>query len=179
MSKYYTGIGSRDVTETEFSIMSQLAQHFATAGWTLRSGGAGGADSAFEKGCALAEGYAEIFIPWKGFGTKVENPNCRRYVPDERSFGKAAHYLVENGIIPWFSNMTQGAQKLHSRNYYQVLGVDNIKSNVMVYCAEDDKHGIPKGGTRTAILLARSFGVSTYNIRVPKQLSELKEVIYE
>ena len=173
----YTGIGSRDTTLEENIIMTSLGKELATKGWTLRSGGAGGSDLAFENGCAAAKGKAEIFIPWKPFGSKIENVNSKRYVPNESSYDKAREYLIENNIIPWFDRMKQGARKLHARNYYQVLGTDNIKSDIMIYCADDDKNGVPKGGTRTAILLARSFNIPTYNIRVKDQLKALDTLI--
>lgn len=171
--KYYTGIGSRDTTEEENAQMSNIAKVLGSRGYTLRSGGAEGADTAFEEGCGSVSGLAEIFIPWEGFGTKVVNLNSKRYIPTEDKFQEAKDYLIEKDIIPWFERMKQGAQKLHGRNYYQVIGVDKQPSELMVYCADDDKHGVPKGGTRTAILLAKSFNIPTYNIRVPKQLGSL------
>lgn len=178
MSKIYTGIGSRDITDEEHNIITQIAWHFAKAGWTLRSGGAGGADTAFEKGCAGNQGKAEIFIPWKGFGTKIENVNSKRYIPNEDKFQAAKEYLLVD-IIPWFEKMSQGAQKLHGRNFYQLYGVDNTASDLMVYCADDDKNGTPKGGSRTAVLLARKAGVPTYNIRDEAQKKDMLGLIYE
>lgn len=173
----YTGIGSRETTLEENMIMISLGKELATKGWTLRSGGAGGSDLAFEEGCGIAKGKAEIFIPWKLFGTKIVNPNSKRYIPNESSYNTARDYLIDNGIIPWFDRMKQGARKLHARNYHQVLGTTNIKSDIMIYCADDDKNGVPKGGTRTAILLARSFNIPTYNIRVKEQLEVLDKLI--
>ena len=175
--KYYTGIGSRDVTEEEFNTMSHLARTFANCDWTLRSGGAQGADSAFELGCAEENGHAEIYIPWKGFGKKFENNNCKRYIPSYEKFNVAKDYLIEEGIIPWFERMKQGAQKLHGRNYYQCKGLC-VDSSIMVYCADDEKNGVPKGGTRTAILLAISLDIPTYNIRVKEQYDKIHELVY-
>jgi hypothetical protein len=172
----YTGIGSRDVTSHEFSLMVAIAQRFARDGWKLRSGGAGGADTAFEQGCAYKQGEAEIFIPWNKFGSKLINPNSKRYIPSGDNFKIAREYLIDNDIIPWFDRMKQGAQKLHGRNYYQVIGFGD-KSDLMAYCADDDKNGVPAGGTRTAILLAQSFSIPTYNIRDVVQRKELLELI--
>lgn len=179
MSKTYTGIGSRDISEEELDLLVSIAEKLAYTGWKLRSGGAEGADTAFEKGCAGGEGQAEIFIPWKGFGTKIENANSKRYIPNDDKFQDARRLLLTEEIIPWFDNMKQGAQKLHARNVYQVLGTDNTKSDLLVYCADDDKNGIPKGGTRTAVLLAREAEVPTYNVRNEEQRKSLLELIYE
>lgn len=179
MNKIYTGIGSRDVTEEEFSMMTHLAVTLGDVGFTLRSGGAKGADTAFELGCAESVGgLAEIYIPWKGFGKKILNPNSKRFVPSESRFEDAKKYLLENEIIPWFERMSQGAQKLHARDYYQCVGM-GVVSDFMIYCAEDDKNGVPKGGTRTAILLARSLGVPTYNIRNEIQCDQIYDYVYK
>lgn len=179
MSKTYTGIGSRDIAKEEFDLLFSIAEKLAATSWKLRSGGAGGADTAFEVGCAKNEGQAEIFIPWARFGTKIENANSKRYIPNEDKFQDARKLLLTEEIIPWFDNMKQGAKKLHARNVYQVLGTDNTKSDLLVYCADDDKNGVPKGGTRTAVLLARLFDIPTYNIRDEEQRKELLKLVYE
>ncbi len=47
---HYTGIGSRSTPEAIQKIMTELAYELGKSGWTLRSGCAPGADSAFEFG---------------------------------------------------------------------------------------------------------------------------------
>ena len=63
----YAGIGSRETPPDILLKMVKIGCHLAKMGWTLRSGGAPGADSAFEKGCDLGGGDKQIFLPWKGF----------------------------------------------------------------------------------------------------------------
>ncbi len=50
MSKYYAGIGSRKTPPEMMSLMTDLAARLEEQGWILRSGGAIGADSAFQLG---------------------------------------------------------------------------------------------------------------------------------
>ena len=50
---YYAGIGSRTLPYSVVRNMTQMGIKFAEKGWTLRSGGALGADRAFEDGCKL------------------------------------------------------------------------------------------------------------------------------
>ena len=64
---YYAGIGSRSTPDNVLGIMEKLGIVLAKKGFILRSGGADGADKAFEKGCDLASGQKEIYLPWKGF----------------------------------------------------------------------------------------------------------------
>ena len=68
----YAGIGSRSTPEPVLEHMHQVAHAMAEAGWTLRSGAAQGADSAFETGARSARGPREIWIP--GTATTTARP---------------------------------------------------------------------------------------------------------
>lgn len=61
--KYYTGIGSRSTPKDILNIMVKLSAKLNKEGYILRSGGADGADLAFEQ----ASTNKEIYLPWKGF----------------------------------------------------------------------------------------------------------------
>ena len=52
----YSGIGSRETPDNVLVVMEKLGAAFAKKGFVLRSGGADGADSAFERGCDSANG---------------------------------------------------------------------------------------------------------------------------
>lgn len=73
---YYAGVGSRETPEDVLQLMRQFAIKLANLGWVLRSGGAPGADSAFEAGCKEVQGRMSIFLPWKGF---EDRPNQEGY----------------------------------------------------------------------------------------------------
>jgi predicted Rossmann fold nucleotide-binding protein DprA/Smf involved in DNA uptake len=47
---YYAGIGARSTPPQILSVMTRLASKLEGMGYTLRSGGAAGADTAFERG---------------------------------------------------------------------------------------------------------------------------------
>lgn len=55
MIVYYTGVGSRKTPQSILILMNKIAQHFSSYGWILRSGGAQGADTAFESGASEKE----------------------------------------------------------------------------------------------------------------------------
>jgi len=57
MDRYYSGIGSRDTPLDVCRFMTRVAFFLDKKGYTLRSGGARGADSAFEKGATKKEIY--------------------------------------------------------------------------------------------------------------------------
>ena len=63
----YAGIGSRRAPTPILELMRAVAGRLADDGWTLRSGGAPGADQAFQAGAAQAGGAIELYLPWPTF----------------------------------------------------------------------------------------------------------------
>lgn len=63
MNKIYAGIGSRKSPKDQINVMIKLAQVLGKARFILRSGGADGADLAFEYGASLVKGPMEIYLP--------------------------------------------------------------------------------------------------------------------
>jgi predicted Rossmann fold nucleotide-binding protein DprA/Smf involved in DNA uptake len=61
MNKIFTGIGSRKTPPEILAQIEKIAEIAAASGWTLRSGGAEGADTAFFAGCQRGNGSSEIF----------------------------------------------------------------------------------------------------------------------
>lgn len=158
---YYTGIGSRRTPYHVLSSMHSIAARLARAGFVLRSGGAHGADKAFE--CAAdramqgldAGPYKQVFIPWAGFeGRQPDEPGV--YLLTEAALAAAPHFH------PAWGKLTRGAQALHARNLHQVLGPDLDSPSEFVICWTPG--GRETGGTATAMRLARSRGVPVYNL---------------
>jgi hypothetical protein len=67
----YAGIGSRQTPDHVLAAITAVAKVLAERGYILRSGGAEGADTAFEKGAGKA---TEIFLPWRGFNQNDSRP---------------------------------------------------------------------------------------------------------
>lgn len=150
--KYYAGIGSRMTPEDVLKEMKEYGRIMADGGYILRSGGADGADTAFEEGCDLVNGKKEIYIPWKNFN---KNKSELFNVCEE------ALKLAES-IHPAWDQCTYGAKKLHARNCYQILGKTLDKPVECVICWTDS--GMVKGGTRTAVVLAQKYHVPVFNL---------------
>lgn len=128
----YAGIGSRS-TPTEIQhLIYQIAKSLAKSGFILRSGGAQGADRAFERGCDYVNGKKEIYLPWPGF----ENSKSTLVVNNPKSFEIAEKYH------PYWHNLSPGARKLQARNSHQVLGHDLSSASNFIIC-------YTKGGKRT------------------------------
>lgn len=145
--RYYTGIGSRHTPAHVLDVMTELAREFSRAGWTLRSGGAKGADRAFEHGAERKE----IFLPWAGFnGSQSEF-----WPPSEEAFGVARRFH------PAWYRCSDGAKKLHARNVHQVLGLDLKTPSDVVVCWTQDGRLI--GGTAQALRIANEWMIPVLN----------------
>ena len=59
--------GSRNTPQEVLDEMIKIGKELAESRYILRSGGAKGADTAFETGCDLVNGKKEIYLPWKNF----------------------------------------------------------------------------------------------------------------
>lgn len=150
----YTGIGSRETPPDIIDKMISIGSALASAGWVLRSGGADGADAAFERGCDLVSGQKEIFLPWKAFN-KSTSP--LHIIPDNA-------YLLGREIHPAWNNLSMGAKKLHARNTQQILGKDLNSPTDLVICWTKD--GKIVGGTATAIKLATNNSIRVINLAI-------------
>lgn len=153
---YYAGIGSRETPQDTLHLMNRIAAHLARQGYTLRSGGAGGADTAFEAGCDAAAGQKQIFIPWSGFsGRRAGEPGVHVGV------GPNALALAER-MHPNWSACSRGARALHARNGYQVLGPKLDTPVDFVVCWTPQAHR--GGGTGQALRIAESHGITIYDL---------------
>jgi ribA/ribD-fused uncharacterized protein len=166
--RYYTGIGSRKTPINILNKMSEISKAFDNAGFTLRSGGAPGADSAFEKTAK----EKEVFLPWKGFNDKSG------IVPEKND---KALKLAEK-FHPNWHNLNDTAKKFMIRNVYQVLGKDLNTPSEFVICwtpdgAESDyERSIKTGGTGFAISLADSLGIPVYNLANADSLEKVRTI---
>lgn len=144
--KIYTGIGSRETPYEIQGVMWGLASELAKDGWTLRSGAAPGADSAFERGALHDQGKMEIYLPWSGFENR--HGGLPYYVADTIPGYWEAEQIAAQ-FHPAWNRLKQGARKLHTRNVYQVVGRSLTEPSDMILCWTKD--GLRGGGTGQAL----------------------------
>lgn len=150
--KIYTGIGSRQTPPDVLAEMRVIGRMLAIKGWLLRSGGAQGADSAFEYGCDEGFGSKEIYTPWWGFNGN-RSRSCR---PSERAFEEAAQYH------PKWQFLKYAVKLLHARNVHQVLGADCESPGQLLICWTPNGKAV--GGTATALRIAQEFEIPIVNL---------------
>lgn len=152
--KRYCGIGSRETPPDVLIKIEKIAEYLAKQNWLLRSGGADGADLAFERGCDKAHGIKEIFIPWDGFNGSISKFSA----PSEQAF------LLASTIHPVWFRLSYGAKKLHARNIHQILGKELNEPVDLVICWT--KNGKKIGGTATALKLAEQYKIRIINLAI-------------
>lgn len=160
MQKFYAGIGARKTPPNVLSIMTQLAAKLEKDGWVLRSGGAAGADSAFEAG--------------------IENPaNKRIYTVKNTLILPEAEQSVDR-LHPYPHLMGLYVWHLMARNYYQIHGYENDgpKSRFVVCytpdgCKTHEMRTQKTGGTGQAISIACEAGVPVFNLAVKEDLQRI------
>ncbi len=165
----YCGIGSRQTPPDIQLLMTRLGEYFAKEHLLLRSGGAPGADHAFEVGCDNAKGTKEIFLPWANF----QENKSPLHQPSKEALHKAST------IHPRWSNCSPASRKLHARNIHQVLG-KNLDAPVcfVVFWALTQNNKV-KGGTATAVTLAQNLSIPTFNLIEPKIKQFFEKLILE
>lgn len=144
---YYAGIGARKTPQEFLNLFYRVAKYLSSKDCVLRSGGAKGADSAFELGAARKE----VYLPWRNF----EGRNSNLIVSNPRAFEIAKKYH------PRWNYLSQGAQKLQARNSHQILGMDlDSPSNFVICWTEGGKGG---GGTGQAIRIALDHNIPVFD----------------
>ena len=152
----YAGIGSRKTPQNILFQMTEVAEQLEQCGWTLRSGGAKGADTAFENGAKKKQ----IFL-------------ASGDIPNE-AFDLASQYHPTWGGLPPY------VKRLHARNCQQILG-RNLDCHVrFVVCWTPDGAETTTtketGGTGQAIRVANAYNIPVFNLANEGRLEQIKEV---
>lgn len=159
---YYAGIGMRKTPQECLTYMTGLAKVLAKRSYILRSGGADGADSAFESGCDDVKGNKEIFLPWKAFNN---NPSLL-YDATLSNWDEAMK--IAASIHPAWSILTISEQKFHIRNVYQIQGQDLHTLVDFVICYTN---GV--GGTMQSVRLAKKHNIPVFNLKMDRRISKI------
>lgn len=154
---FYAGIGARETPPATIKKMEQIGEIMAKAGIVLRSGGAIGADSAFESGAIKGGGEKQIFLPSRRH--KGRDADGKEYIFNITP----AHYdLAEKHYNRDWSETSEFTQKLMARNGSQVLG-DRLDSPSDLVICYTSTGGI-KGGTGQALRIAKDRGIPDINL---------------
>lgn len=156
----YAGIGSRATPADVLELMRALAAKLASENWTLRTGGAKGADQAFFEGAISVRGCAEVYLPWPSYN---EYREFRLGRPSEQAYELAKRHH------PAWSACSETARTLHARNCHQILGdlLGEPANFVVCYTPDGSLTGASRasGGTGQALRVATSAAVPVFNLQ--------------
>jgi hypothetical protein len=150
----YSGIGSRKTPSPILATMIRIAEELSNLGWILRTGGAQGADSAFEAGAQ--KNRIERFVT--------------RALTEELTDAEEEAYRIASTHHPAWNQMHSIDRRIHLRNVFQVLGRDLNSPSSFVLCWTPDgsvgETTKTTGGTGMAIRIAFARSIPIYNLAV-------------
>ncbi|MFY0655349.1 MAG: hypothetical protein JXR12_01090 [Neptunomonas phycophila] len=172
MSKYFAGIGSRNTPSPILELMARITEELCAQGYILRSGGAKGADTAFQNGAP--EDQMEIYLdemhPKKQCTDGWYNVRYLDNLDDAIDLAEDHH--------PAWNRLGKKAKALITRNTYQVLGMDlNTPSEFVICWTPDGSEGTTTretGGTGQAIRIAKKRGIKVLNLANQSTLDYVK-----
>ena len=136
----YAGIGSRKTPVNILDNMTQIGEWLEGEGWLLRSGGADGADWAFEYGINFDD-HKEIY--------KAKDASI-------------LHIDHAKMFHPAWDRCSGYARRLHARNSIIMLGPKLDDPVDMVICWTPN--GEITGGTGQALRIAKTEGIPVFNL---------------
>lgn len=171
MTTYYAGIGHRSVSYEVFCELSEVADLLNTLEFSLRSGGAMGADTAFYEGAGNP--LSEIYRPEMLASDPFLVQQC-----DSILLGKSAlqERPLSDASVPmtakrYKNNIASGNIDLHRRNVLIMTGTRLLREGsadanrlktitrfVVCYMADD------RTGTGIAVRIARSLNIPVLNL---------------
>lgn len=165
---YYAGIGSRETPENVLKVMVKIATFLESKNYTLRSGGAVGADNAFYSGTIFNHVYLvnyqnEILL------SKDNGKNIITMSNTVKEFANA-HVAVFHPNYVNICNQPK-IKLLHARNTLQITGHDlrNIVLSRFVICwtktGNTTTTNKDDGGTGQAIRIANFYKIPVYNLK--------------
>lgn len=153
----YSGIGSRKTPRDILEVMSQIAEHLASKGWTLRSGHAEGADQAFEAGHGGLN--QEIYVPWKGYNGAGRNARDIAYWPHDKIMSLME---ITSQFHPNWAACKTSVRNMHCRNTLILVGESMDTPSDVVICWTPN--GDVVGGTGQALRMAEFLKIPIFNL---------------
>lgn len=179
MQRFYAGIGSRATPADIIHLMRRFGAIAAMDGYRLNTGGAEGADQAFEAGARISlpaihmldvneecydTPFISVFLPWVGFcGYKA-------LTSEVLCLDHAGTPELVSQYHPKASKLKPAVISLMRRNCHQVLGRDLATRVNFVVCWTPDgaataaQTSYGTGGTGFAIRLADAVGIPVFNL---------------
>lgn len=170
----YAGVGSRRTPAAVLAAMRDLAQALGDLGWALSTGGADGADTAFQDGALRTDAPITVHAPWPGYNGFRPGRESESDIdvvvprPDERLAG-VPYVDLARRHHPLWGRCGRGARALFLRNVSILAGArrgDGLvpPAFVLAWTANGLGTGRDAGGTGHTLRLADALGIPAVNL---------------
>ncbi len=160
----YAGVGSRNTPEITKKIMTLISRILEICGCLFRSGGADGADHAFEQGICIEENK-EIYIIKKGYKGSIS--------PFFNILPEA--YEIAERFHPVWDRLKPYTKSLLARTSHVIFG-ENLNKPVKFIIAWT-QNGRIVGGTGQALRIGIAHNIKIFNLGIEKEIIELMRFI--
>lgn len=170
-SSSYAGIGSRKTPGSILDVMSKAAYYLAIKNWSLRSGGAQGADRAFEDAILCHDKLPRIDGRKATTGhhlTIYRSAHIKQAPENEKSeeLNKIARTYNKG-----FDSKPLYVQGLLVRNVQIILG--HYANNPVKFVVCWTPNAQPVGGTGMGIRIAEAHNIQVHNLADPDTLAKI------
>jgi hypothetical protein len=172
----YAGIGSREISFVEKTIITHVANILSNMNLLLYSGNAPGSDQTFQK---ASNGKCVVFLPWDRF--ELSSFDYTKNAVDFQIVGQSPQGIASiNKYHPNPKSLGQGGKCLMARNWHQINGIAKFPMvSFVVCCATPDGKGSCIGGTSQAVRIALDLNIPVINIREKNWKEKLKQTCQE
>ena len=142
-------IGTRNPTGNQKLLARELVELALKHGWSISTGGAEGIDQVAMETCEKQEkiGRLTVYLPWRSFNQGIIPSGCEKvYYCGQKDWIKSLE------LHPFPEGLSQGAAKLHARNY----GIIESADMVAAFPGENP------GGTAQGMRIAEYLGKRMY-----------------
>ncbi|AXH70900.1 hypothetical protein [Vibrio phage BONAISHI] len=179
-----TVVGSREITNEETSDLYAITSKLINGDIGISTSCAPGSDAAAVRACRdhsvvtgvpLSDVPLQVWMPKESNrGLTVDNKNFFCLDEHMRMF---AYAQLKHAGISWIDNMQGIGREYYLRNVYQIHLKDYMRTDLVIFCADENKHGDPKGGTAIAVKVARSLDIQALNIRNENDRKTIKKLL--
>ena len=172
----YAGIGSRQTPPAVLDAMARIAHALGNAGVALSSGGADGADHAFETGALRSRAPLTVHTPWPGYNgyrPGSDAPPSMTVIhprPADTLNGTTYADLARRHHPAWDRLRSRGVRALFVRNVSILAGALDADGDVLpvraviAYTPNGLSRGRAAGGTGHTLRIAAELGIPAVNL---------------
>jgi len=180
ISGKYTGIGSRETPLEIRDLMTEIAMHFQSHGYTLRTGSVSVADRAFEIGAGENK---EIYVPWNGWNDRpgitsvsIASTRLAQSIWEQRRVNGWEPFLSAHVDEKW-DDIHPGTKDLLAKSVCMVLGKDLNEPSDALVCWTPQCRVI--GISAHVMVLAAINKIPMFNLCDPETLDVIKIMLRE